>query len=405
MGKRHIGLTGGIASGKSVVAARLAELGAVVIDDDVLAREVVGPGTPGLDRVAERFGPGVLRPDGSLDRARLAEVVFADPTGRSDLEAIIHPLVDVREWELDAAAPDDAVVVHMVPLLVEVGWQQRFDQVIVVDVPESVQIGRLMARDGLSPDQARQRVAAQADRAARLAAADVVIDNAGALSDTYAQVDAWWAGLGRTPFGGRLVLVRHGESEYNEAGVWTGITDVALTAQGHADAARMGELLRDVAFDRVYTSCQRRAWASRDDLLAAHGSTPAVSRKTAALNERDYGDYTGLNKHQVRERVGTAAFADLRRSFDAPIPNGETLRDVYDRVVPWYRAVVVPALSAGETVLIVGHGNSCRALRKYIERISDAGIRNVEMDFDAILLYRADAQGRVVGTPEVRRLN
>jgi len=403
MGKRHIGLTGGIASGKSVVAARLADLGAVVIDDDVLAREVVGPGTPGLARVAERFGPGVLGPDGGLDRARLAAQVFADPAGRADLEAIVHPLVDAREWELDAAAPEDAVVVHMVPLLVEVGWEDRFESVIVVDVPESVQIERLMTRDGLSAHQATERLAAQASRATRLAAADVVIDNSGDLATTYTQVDAWWAGLAALP--GRLVLVRHGESEYNEAGVWTGVTDVALTAQGHADAARMGELLCDVAFDRVYTSCMKRAAQSRDDLLAGHGSVPAVSRKTAALNERDYGDYTGLNKHQVRERVGAAAFADLRRSFDAPIPNGETLRDVYDRVVPWYRAVVVPALSAGETVLIVGHGNSCRALRKYLERISDAGIRNVEMDFDAILLYRADAQGRVVGTPEVRRLN
>ena len=402
MGKRHIGLTGGIASGKSAVAARLAELGAVVIDDDVLAREVVAVGTPGLALLVERFGPGVLGPDGGLDRAALAGRVFADPAGRADLEAIVHPLVEAREWELDAAAPEDAVVVHMVPLLVEVGWQDRFDQVVVVDVPETVQIERLRARDGLTAEAARARLAAQASRAERLAAADVVIDNAGDLAETYAQVDAWFAGL--TGPCGRLVVVRHGESEYNESGIWTGVTDVALTPKGHADAARMGEILRDVAFDRVYTSCQKRAWQSRDDLLGAHGSRPPICRKTAALNERDYGDYTGLDKHQVRERVGAAAFADLRRSFDAPIPNGETLRDVYDRVVPWYRAVVVPALVAGQIVLIVGHGNSCRALRKYVEGVGDAAVAHLEMDFDKVYLYAVGPDGRALGAPEIRCL-
>jgi len=203
---------------------------------------------------------------------------------------------------------------------------------------------------------------------------------------------------------GQLVLVRHGESEFNAAGYWTGITDVGLTPKGHADATRMGEVLRDIRFDRVYTSCLRRAVETRDDLLAAHGQTPSFTRKTAALNERDYGDLTGLNKAAIRAQVGAARFTGIRRDFDADIPGGESLRDVYERVMPWYRANVVPALRAWASVLIVGHGNSDRALRKYIERVSDAGVASLEMDFDKIYIYDIDKEGRAMGVPQVRLL-
>ena len=203
---------------------------------------------------------------------------------------------------------------------------------------------------------------------------------------------------------GRLVVVRHGESQFNADGVWTGVTDVDLTDRGRADARRMGELLRDIAFDVVYTSCMRRAVGTRDGLLDAYGPCEAALKKTAALNERDYGDYTGLNKWQIRDVVGEEAFRNLRRAFDAPIPNGETLRDVYERVVPWYRFAVVPQVAAGANVLIVGHGNSCRALRKYIESIGDEAIEGVEMDFDKLLVYGIDADGRAAGLPETRNL-
>lgn len=192
---RQIGLTGGIASGKSAVAERLAALGAVIIDSDVLAREVVQPGTPGLAAVVDRFGAGVLAADGSLDRAALGAVVFADPQARAGLEAIIHPAVRARAAELSAAAPPEAVVVQVIPLLVEVGLADLFEQVVVVDVDPAVQLERLQRRNGYSREEAAARVAAQAPRDVRLAQADVVIENNGTLAELDAQVDRFWADL------------------------------------------------------------------------------------------------------------------------------------------------------------------------------------------------------------------
>jgi len=182
MARLRIGLTGGIASGKSTVADLLADCGAVIIDSDLLAREVVEPGTDGLARIVGRFGDQVIA-DGRLDRAALGRIVFADPQARRDLEAIIHPAVRRRAAELEAAAGPDAVVVQMIPLLVETRQQNSFDAVIVVDVPEQVQRDRLMARNGLSEQEADARIAAQATREQRLAAATVVIDNSGDLAD------------------------------------------------------------------------------------------------------------------------------------------------------------------------------------------------------------------------------
>ena len=179
----RVGLTGGVASGKSSVAAVLAELGAVLIDADKLAREVVAPGTDGLRRVVEEFGPGVLTDDGSLDRPALGAVVFGDEPARRRLEAIIHPLVRARAHELEATAPDGAVVVHDIPLLVETGQADRFDAVLVVDVPVPTQIARMVEQRGMTPEAAAARVAAQATREQRLAAATYVIDNTGTLED------------------------------------------------------------------------------------------------------------------------------------------------------------------------------------------------------------------------------
>ncbi|GAA2101191.1 dephospho-CoA kinase [Microlunatus panaciterrae] len=193
----RVGLTGGIASGKTAVSELLHRHGAVIIDADLLAREVVAPGTPGLAAVVERFGPAVLA-DGALDRAALGKIIFSDAAARRDLEKIIHPAVRHRAAELERQAPVDAVVVHVIPLLVETGQQDGFDLVVVVDVDPEVQLARLLERGGLSAEQAGARIAAQASRQQRLAVADVVIDNNGSPSRLERRVAELWASL-RSP--------------------------------------------------------------------------------------------------------------------------------------------------------------------------------------------------------------
>ena len=193
-----IGLTGGIAAGKSAVAARLAELGAVVIDADRLAREVVEPGTSALAAIAHRFGDAVLAPDGSLDRARLGSIIFTDDSARRDLNAIVHPAVQRRYAELvaEAFARDaDAIVVYDVPLLAEARAASEFALVVVVDAPPEVRIDRLVALRGMDRVDARARIAAQIPDAERRAMADVVIDASGTLEHTLEQVDALWERL------------------------------------------------------------------------------------------------------------------------------------------------------------------------------------------------------------------
>lgn len=190
----RIGLTGGIGSGKSTVAARFAELGAVVIDADRLAREVVEVGTPGLATVVRRFGTGILRPDGSLDRPKLGQLVFENPDALAELNAIVHPLVAERRAELVAAAGPDAVVVSDVPLLVETGMAGDFDAVVVVEAPLDVRLARLASR-GLSEVDARARIARQASDEQRRAVATVVLDNAGDRAALERAVDAAWRQL------------------------------------------------------------------------------------------------------------------------------------------------------------------------------------------------------------------
>jgi dephospho-CoA kinase len=187
-----VGLTGGIGSGKSTVAALLAARGAVVIDADVLAREALAPGSDGLARVVERFGAGVLAADGSLDRPALGRIVFADPEALEALNAIVHPYVGRRGAELIAAAAPDAVVVHDVPLLVENHLQGGYDLVVVVDVPPETQLARLTGLRGMTEADARARMGAQASREARLAAADEVVDNRGSVADLKRLVDRLW---------------------------------------------------------------------------------------------------------------------------------------------------------------------------------------------------------------------
>jgi len=198
----RVGLTGGIGSGKSEVARRLADHGAVLIDADVAAREVVVPGSPGLARIARTFGPDVLRADGSLNRERLGEIVFSDPGLRVKLNDIVHPLV--RDWmsaaeraAAQAAGPPGPIVVHDVPLLAESRGKDGFDLVVVVDVPPEVQVKRLVSQRGMAPEQARARMAAQASREQRLAVADIVIDNSGSLDDLDRRVAEVWDELER----------------------------------------------------------------------------------------------------------------------------------------------------------------------------------------------------------------
>ncbi|MFI6683465.1 dephospho-CoA kinase [Streptomyces sp. NPDC050485] len=190
-----VGLTGGIGAGKSEVSRLFVSYGAVLIDADRIAREVVEPGTPGLAAVVEAFGPGVLSPDGTLDRPKLGGIVFSDPGKLAILNKIVHPLVGARSAALESAAGPDSVVIHDVPLLAENGLAPLYDLVVVVDAAPETQLARLVRLRGMTPDEARSRMAAQADRPRRLAVADVVIDNDGPLEALEPQVRKVWEGL------------------------------------------------------------------------------------------------------------------------------------------------------------------------------------------------------------------
>ncbi|MDQ6526467.1 dephospho-CoA kinase [Nocardioides sp. LHD-245] len=191
----RVGLTGGIASGKSTVSSILRELGAVVIDADLIAREVVARGTPGLAAVVAAFGPEMLTPEGELDRPRMGALVFGDEAQRRVLEGIVHPLVFERYAELEAAAPADGIVVHDIPLLVESGRAGEFDAVIVVDAPEELQIERMVRDRGWTEEDARARIAAQATREQRRAVATYLIENTGSRDDLRRRVTEVFAGL------------------------------------------------------------------------------------------------------------------------------------------------------------------------------------------------------------------
>ena len=201
--KVRVGLTGGIASGKSTVSAILRELGAVVIDADALAREVVEKGTPGLAAVVEEFGPELLTPDGELDRAAMGALVFDDESARRRLEAIVHPLVFERIVDLETHAPDDAVVVHDIPLLAESGRAAApdrggFDAVIVVDAPEDVQVQRMVRERGWTDAEARSRIAAQARPEDRRAIATYLVENTGTIEDLRREIEKIYGEIRRS---------------------------------------------------------------------------------------------------------------------------------------------------------------------------------------------------------------
>ena len=192
---------------------------------------------------------------------------------------------------------------------------------------------------------------------------------------------------------GKLVLLRHTESTDNARGLWSGTRNVSLTDKGRRDAQKFGVLLRDMNFDVIYVSQLKRSAQTLKWFLKTYGKTRAKIKKSGAFDERDYGKLSGRDKWLARAQVGVRTWMDIRRGWDTPIPDGETLKDTYERTVPWYREVIVPQLLAGKNILIVGHGNSGRALRKYLERVNDVAIRRIEMDFDQVRIYDIDEFG------------
>jgi dephospho-CoA kinase len=193
----RVGLTGGIGSGKSEVSRRLSGHGAIVIDADLIAREVVAPGSDGLAEVVSAFGPGLLQADGSLDRVRLGDIVFADQAKLATLNAIVHPRVGARMRELEESAGPGSIVVHDVPLIAENDLAAAYDLVVVVDVPPRLQLDRLVRLRGMTREQARARMSAQATRQQRLAVAGIVLDNSGSLAELDRQVGDLWTELRR----------------------------------------------------------------------------------------------------------------------------------------------------------------------------------------------------------------
>lgn len=195
---------------------------------------------------------------------------------------------------------------------------------------------------------------------------------------------------------GTLIIARHHESEWNKAGLWTGTRDVHLTQYGFAKSNEMGLLLKDTPIDNAYASMQVRAIETLSCMLYTLKLYSVPSEYVHALDERDYGDYTGKNKWEMEKLIGEEAFESMRRDWDYPVPRGETLKMVYERVVPFYRAVVLPLLAAGRTVLIVSHGNALRALMMYLESIPPEKARSVEMLFGAVVLYHVSDEGKMV---------
>lgn len=193
----------------------------------------------------------------------------------------------------------------------------------------------------------------------------------------------------------RLILVRHGKSEWNTLGKWTGLIDIGLADEGKEEARKAAEILRTQPIARVYTSTLKRAKETFEEIKNVLG-LPHEPIAHHALDERDYGIYTGKNKWEIKNEIGEEAFFKLRRGWDVPIPQGESLKDVHARVLPYYRESILSDLSAGHNVLVVAHGNSIRALIKHLEDITDEEIPNIEFGTGSILIYDFDETGNVV---------
>lgn len=191
-----------------------------------------------------------------------------------------------------------------------------------------------------------------------------------------------------------LVLVRHGESTWNAVNAWTGLTDISLDEKGRELARKDGESLKDIPFQIAFTSNLKRAQQTLEEIEKVIGQLPTT--KDAALNERDYGYLTGKNKLEVEEEYGEEQYLKWRRGWDDPVPNGETLKDVYQRVVPYYQEKILPELKNGKNVLVVAHGNSLRSLVKFLDNISDEDIEKLEIPTGQVLVYSIDQDGKIV---------
>lgn len=206
------------------------------------------------------------------------------------------------------------------------------------------------------------------------------------------------------PTTGKLLITRHAESEWNATGKWTGRTDVHLSEKGFHEASLLGLAMRelDIRLDQAYCSEQVRTLETLEGILNASQQIDVPFTRTGAINERDYGEYTGKNKWDMQKLVGDEEFTAIRRGWDHPVPGGETLKDVYERVVPFYQNEVMPLLTSGKNVLLVAHGNSLRALIKYVENLSDADVESLEMPFGNIVVYDVDPDGRMLAKDETR---
>lgn len=301
----RVGLTGGIGSGKSEVSARLAALGAVVVDADVLAREVVAPGTDGLAALVGNFGPSVLRSDGSLDRERLAGLVFADPDARDRLNALVHPRVRAATAEAFRRAPAGAVVVNDVPLLVETGLAPTYHLVVVVDAPEPVRLDRLVRLRGMPAPAARARVASQAGDFERRAQADVLLDNHGDLTGLDAAVQRLWMDrlvpyeenvrAGRVAARGGVVLAEPGPDPgwpaayaRTAARLRYALGEQALRVEHIGSTAVPGLAAKDVLDVQVSVAAVAAADAAREALGAAgYPAVPAIRQDNPKITDPD----------------------------------------------------------------------------------------------------------------------
>ncbi len=200
---------------------------------------------------------------------------------------------------------------------------------------------------------------------------------------------------------GKLLIVRHHESEWNKLGIWTGSRDVHLTEYGFRKSEEMGELIRGIKIDKAFASTQIRSYETLLGMEEKVNELDLPVEFSSALNERDYGDFTGKNKWEMKEKFGDEQFECIRRDWNCPIPNGETLKDVYERVVPYYKEKILPLILEGKNILIVSHGNAIRAMMKYIENIADEDIRKVEMIFGCVLMYDIDKEGHMI-TKEIK---
>lgn len=193
----------------------------------------------------------------------------------------------------------------------------------------------------------------------------------------------------------QLILVRHGESEWNLRGIWTGLTDIGLSEKGKEQARLVGEKLKGFPIDLAFTSVLIRAKQTLSEIKSVLGlDIPTVEDK--ALNERDYGIYAGKNKWEIQKEVGEEQFRNIRRGWDVSIENGESLKDVYNRVVPYFQATILPKLKERKNVLIVAHGNALRALVKYLDSISDEDIKDLEIPFDCAYSYEINPAGNII---------